>query len=1695
MLQNGEAVGIRVPAGSVSDEDFYGSFKVTLSDNSVVNWQCVKNQHPSEHYYDFDFVRGITPSLTDGKTVTGYSINIPYNTGKLSRVNLTRNTLATTVRMRAVDEGTAWDNLYPESSIDPDAAANSASGGWKDTQLGVESLTFGSDSALSLTGYVSYGGRFYIEETNSDRRIKTITVSKASDGSDVTSLWMRRENGKYMIHMPDYAINIAVESEALPVHKLTIEATTPDYFMNGFQQVDSLQAGSIYSADATRLRFFNDRCTSARANGNETKRDYANTTKKTEDYYKLGDFTWWTSILAYAHEEKWNLTDGEGPQFLKISNVRFYKMENASAIPVSESSVGFSTGVQSGRPYIRFIPQDYDMKVTFDVTERPEGYEGWHRIFLHEKRPSTEDTVWCNYFYQKGSDPIITYGNNKNRSYSTNDSLVPDNSNPMSFEGTENIYKAGRFKTNGLYTYGLKHVNGRVPHSTLVKSWKVYKANADGTSTGEEVILTNGTNALTFAGWDEGDYLIARDTTDPKKNKAAFEAAPFKMPDCDIVIEIEFGKTVSPCNIIQRIADENGAYQPISEDIDVTFTGTPRDNDTHAFYEGDTVTVSKANNYIGYYKGTKDVSFMVNPPAGYVVSDVEYYIDYQPSSKYKDLVRNGNTFTIPNKNLLSEENGNPTYKNGVGFGVTISYSKFVPITVNQQVDGTPMPGSDAAVGTVTLSSKNSGTFMDASLTGTPVSSFTSVLTKSESAYSADAMASLGSKLSIDVLLSDNTRVINSVEIIRTRNGVDETLVIEPTKYVQNEAVFDLPEGLGLEDSFTVNVIYKTVQRLSVDIVVKDPGNSNKFIPSTTTATATVTAVDSTTGDAFEKFPVEADSACDSFTVSGSAPARYLTRGNQKIKLEIRNLPAGYVVANVMAVPMKDDGEYNSKATTNAINPSTTSIGEYNDLRSYATCTMTIPDGQNYYIRVFLAQTASVTVRLQSRGSSVDALFADNSLANTYAVFSYSNSNYGVNFYPVIITNATNKYNTDTCVIDNNPASRTVDVVERTQMSGAVTMPKGYIIASIVATRTYSGGTAETMKVKNGSNAYKKDDGKDVFEQKFSLNDDLLGGYDYTITVNIEQATLVKFRSLHINENGVAVPNTINNSQSALSNTRGAADAAYPYNIVDYQSEGSIASIGGVNPQAFVQSLTTIKSDPERERYVLRNSDFVVTATPTDGDEVASVVAYDADVPDTKYECELIGNSSNGKPQYKVPLKSAMNSELVIDVTYTAERKFGKLRIINRDIYDNLIDNPGTINLQLNNAIFSKPGHIEEDSTWFKNRQMTESDLTYEITMGSTVKLETYGGGYYSLSHMTLDGTMRDCAKDNRYQINITLRENETVTVVNYFAHTAMVRQSAYYSDLEGNVSPPVIRFNNKSGYIGLTSYAYFMKNGEQVFNTSTETSGKALVGNFAAGENSEFHTIIREQAGYVLDHLELSGPHGDYTLTRAQITGEAVPERGQNNIYISWDDIVNNRSLTNEQLEELKQSFKQLTPGETYYITAYFTTRVIHVSARDVSYEEFQRIEEEEEGGFAQYVKTHTVGGYHDPSRVADVGAWSIDGKNDVYYVSDHQNGDMGVRPGSSPVINVHPQYKKVSSTTVYYRVGAVFYGPMNLETPRALPTQPPVPFGVGATVNSEPVNQDMYLTVIYIIYTEDNIKPPSEETYDDAGTVWKTPA
>ena len=163
--------------------------------------------------------------------------------------------------------------------------------------------------------------------------------------------------------MPDYAINIKVESEALPIRKLTIVATSGDYSMNGVQQADSCQADAVYSSDAVKLRFSNQGCTSSRSNSNTTRKDKGALCVTCTDFYKYGDYEWWTSVLAYGHDGETTVSSNTtGTQFVEIKDVRIYKEENGEQIEVSLSSVDYSTGVKNGRPYIRY--RDYRILIS-----------------------------------------------------------------------------------------------------------------------------------------------------------------------------------------------------------------------------------------------------------------------------------------------------------------------------------------------------------------------------------------------------------------------------------------------------------------------------------------------------------------------------------------------------------------------------------------------------------------------------------------------------------------------------------------------------------------------------------------------------------------------------------------------------------------------------------------------------------------------------------------------------------------------------------------------------------------------------------------------------------------------------------------------------------------------------------------------------------------------------------------------------------------------------------------------------------------------------------------------------------------------------------------------------------------------------------------------------------------------------------
>ena len=122
------------------------------------------------------------------------------------------------------------------------------------------------------------------------------------------------------------------------------------------------------------------------------------------------------------------------------------------------------------------------MKVTFDVAEHADAYDNCCTIWLHETRPTTQDTVWCNYFNGVSNSKMYTRGSSEGNASVTDYVYVYNNAEPMKFSGTENTYRVGYFQKGKTYNYDIHFANQTMTHSTMIKSWKVYKADASGHS-------------------------------------------------------------------------------------------------------------------------------------------------------------------------------------------------------------------------------------------------------------------------------------------------------------------------------------------------------------------------------------------------------------------------------------------------------------------------------------------------------------------------------------------------------------------------------------------------------------------------------------------------------------------------------------------------------------------------------------------------------------------------------------------------------------------------------------------------------------------------------------------------------------------------------------------------------------------------------------------------------------------------------------------------------------------------------------------------------------------------------------------------------------------------------------------------------------------------------------------------------------
>ena len=370
----------------------------------------------------------------------------------------------------------------------------------------------------------------------------------------------------------------------------------------------------------------------------------------------------------------------------------------------------------------------------------------------------------------------------------------------------------------------------------------------------------------------------------------------------------------------------------------------------------------------------------------------------------------------------------------------------------------------------------------------------------------------------------------------------------------------------------------------------------------------------------------------------------------------------------------------------------------------------------------------------SRMGGTDTPFAPNQVSSSSIDMKYTASVYGSGVRPVTITNAGNQYNGDSYTITSNPSSRTVTALHHSRVQGTVSIPDGYLIASVVTTRT-NGSETETV----GYTVFDCEYDGEQYEGSFKLNSPVEYGWDYTIDVNIETVTKVKLEIYHSDQNGSFLLNTVTDSSAKLTGTRGGSEADAPYDQTAYQSSAPFAPMTG-NQAGMTSSITADKKHNTLEYYVLRNTAYTVTAIPAEGDEVYQVKAVNAAAQTQTYAVTSAGDDGSGHPTFTVDSLSQMGEEMIIRVYFTDTRAFGRVKVENYDIEGDPISLPDSATMIMN---VSHPIYVDEPAYDMQNGSapvkrnvsITGATAHYMVTVGSTIKVTLdWAEDYYLYSY-------------------------------------------------------------------------------------------------------------------------------------------------------------------------------------------------------------------------------------------------------------------------------------------------------------------------------------------------------------------------
>lgn len=1126
-----------------------------------------------------------------------------------------------------------------------------------------------------------------------------------------------------------------------------------------------------------------------------------------------------------------------------ISNVKVEKIDEDGNVleDITDSEelgllCGYNSYFYGSGNYIITKPIDENIRITFTFEQNPA-----YKLYFKEYSANDGTRLYNLFQYY----PLNADGNPRNGSYS----------NSTYSSDTVNL---GECVVGSIIRYTLQSNTSRGSPWTSLKSFEIWELDENGEKVQKlDDILPEPNGNIS------GDGVVY------------YNNQQFTMPDKDILIEVSYNDGYSPILVEQYVIDYDGTQRPAGSEFSAEFTGTPYDfgDEQYAFTdaEGNHVntltTVSADENHYQFKarKNTTNVSFKLNMPEGYTMAGLKWGVGGYNYGDFFNRINNyygGNPALYENGIYNTNNTTFYSYLGNAGYAhkFVIYYTRSNPMTVVQKTGGTVVSDNKTALGTVTLSRD------DSSSENTELAPFSNVAgsttaASSGSTWTSAAFALLsnnqentlcvatGTKLKIDVK-PDAARIIKSVKAYKIQAGTESELALtaaESTNYTS--ASYTVDELIQPDTEIRLEVEYAVADKLKVEVLCMD-SETGKLVPNTTEASVTITGSGAVTEYAFQK--LNGTDWMDAFTVTDNETVT--TIGNTNLDIKV-NLPADseYVLANVYAYQMDNNG--NANGETSEVVPQKTSVGDFSECRDFSHCTFTMP-GASSLIRVYLAKTAQVNVSFRARND--DGEFSSDNIPRTegtYVTYTNTSALYGTSSYPVIVEN---KYNVGSYTITNSPAERTVYVLEKSNMSGYISIPKGYVIASVFAVETNADGEKTNLSYSFKNPKFEQNGDEYLYQSDFNIAVTINIGCTYDVTVNIERATGIIFEAYHSSEDGF-VPNVGKSSCTAtLTGVRTAEDPAYASAVPFAQGRKDSEKAG-----AMVGNLVANYNRSSYNYYALSDTTLSLTAKPVDGEVVSEVKVYFENDPNTLIEVTETGKDEDGAIHYAISQNTKLSDAMVVEVYFSADLA-GYITIENVTTDGSVLDDGCYTNISIGNYSYPNPIYDVQNGQ-FVNKATTNAPVSnYKIMTNSTGSATAMVSNGYILESSEIRYSDTDEFKDTSYYSYSANRSKTYIFRTSDFSSDKHItirntyRPAAPFSVYEYR------NLNDATYYAGqfvvegknnaLANGPLFIDNKYSDNYTRRAGNGSFMV---AAGSALSLNIYEEKNSGYTFDYVEL----------------------------------------------------------------------------------------------------------------------------------------------------------------------------------------------------------------------------------------------